>query len=116
MMTNNISPIDITFLKEETIQFLPDASLQSFAKKTIRARDFIRTHWNCLHNRNPILASKLRDIFCSPAVSEIMDFIETQPISNELQRRDTEEILRCVAFAAHGIDRYTDPFTLIPFI
>lgn len=115
-MYTNISPIDLSFLKKESISFISKEALDIFVRKTLRARDSIRTHWLRLNHQNSFLAHRIKNIFFDPLVSEIITNIESYPTSQEWPRKETERLLLAVVTAIQPTDRFIDPFSLIPYV
>lgn len=113
-MDNNESPIDLASFQEDQITKINTRILYIFTRKTMRARDCIRTHWNTLNHNTPYLTKRMKDIFFDDKVSDIINKLEFQSMDEEWKQSDMQNLVIAVYEATNKLNRYTDPFSLIP--
>ena len=112
-MNTNTSPINFTLFNEDEISEVTQEVLMIITRKILRARDYIRTNWHQLNHENRHKASLAKQIFFDSWVSTYVENIEEQPMG-EYPRDLTERLLLALYHAIPPVDRYTDPFSLIP--
>ena len=113
-MEFNFSPIDLATLQEEDIPNIPLKTLTLFTRRTVRARDCLRTHWTTITRNSPHLAQRIKDIFFETKVSEAMDIIEQHPMNIRCPKYYMEQLVRAVLIATSYTDKFSDPFSLVP--
>ena len=113
-MNINTSPIDFSCFQEDEMDSIPREILEILTRKIFRGRDYIRTNEERLRRRNLPLAHKVTDLFFDFWVTHYINEIESLPPTVRWPRHLMERLAKAFSRAIYPIDRYNDPFSLLP--
>ena len=113
-INTNTSPIDFRLFDVDDMNIYSEETLQILTRKIFRARDYIRTNETQMKRSNLFIANKAHSIFYDFYVTMYIEALEKLKPHNIWPRHAMEQLTKAFYEAILPIDKYHDPFQLIP--